>query len=321
MKRFCIKVGTLLLFLALAAVVLEGVITRNLRSSTANLFKSYNDMYSGSLHCNVLINGHSRGLVQYDTQILDSILGCDSYNLSVNGRAIDAEIAKYHAYKRNCGTPKLLIQNVDFATMHASKNYEREQYFPYLTMDDSLYAEVRETEDFSWADRYIPLLRYSGYVQVVKEGLHIRNKMPHGGLHKGYAPSDASWDGSMLANIKCVGFDTNAESTANFLRFLQECKADGVEVVFVLAPIYIGVTDRMEDPQAMFDWYQSIADRFDYKVLNYTYDHLSYDTAFFYNATHLNREGATRFSTHLAEDLKTLHNRGELAMEWLPRME
>jgi len=74
----------------------------------------------------------------------------------------------------------------------------------------------------------------------------------------------------------------------------------------VFAPIFIGVTEKMDSVQLMFDTYQVYVEKFDCPVLNYTYDSLSYDTNYFYNVTHLNKKGAELFSTNLALDLKEL---------------
>ena len=62
----------------------------------------------------------------------------------------------------------------------------------------------------------------------------------------------------------------------------------------------------MDSVQFMFDTYQSFADKYDFPVLNYTYDSLSYDTDYFYNATHLNKKGAEIFTSQLAMDLREL---------------
>ena len=53
----------------------------------------------------------------------------------------------------------------------------------------------------------------------------------------------------------------------------------------------------------MFLMFDNIAKKYDIPILNYTYDSLSYDTLYFYNAMHLNKMGAEIFSTKLARDI------------------
>ena len=123
-------------------------------------------------------------------------------------------------------------------------------------------------------------------------------------MYKGWNGRDEEWDGSVFDAISTVSFKVNPDAVDMFDQYLAQCKTEGVRVVMVFAPIYIGVTEKMESPQEMFDYYQSFADKYGFQVLNYTYDSICYDTANFYNATHLNRNGAELFSRKLAIDLK-----------------
>lgn len=125
-------------------------------------------------------------------------------------------------------------------------------------------------------------------------------------MYKGWCGHDDEWNGSMFDAVASIPFKVNPEAAEMFDEYLAECHAEGIQVVMVYAPIYIGVTEKMDSVQLMFDIYQSFADRYDCQVLNYTYDSLSYDTSYFYNATHLNKKGAEIFSSKLAMDLKDL---------------
>ena len=48
------------------------------------------------------------------------------------------------------------------------------------------------------------------------------------------------------------------------------------------------------------------ADKYEIPVLDYTYMNICYDTAYFFNAMHLNKTGAEIFSDTLANDIKRL---------------
>ena len=307
MKRFLLKTGITIAILLAVAWGLDVFITRNLCHSQARMFNTYNAIYGNGLCCDAVIMGSSRGQVQYDPVILDSILGINNYNISIDGRCIDAEIVMYNAYRHHAPRPGLIIQNVDFGTLQRSNGYEREQYAPYLNNDD-LFKQVKESEGFTWADRWLPLVRYAGYHEVIKEGLGLKNKLNKPVMYKGWYGRDDQWDGRAFNAILEVPFEVDAGVAEMFNDYLAECKAEGIQVVLVYAPIYIGVTEKMDSVQLMFDTYQSFADKYDFPVLNYTYDSLSYDTNYFYNATHLNKKGAELFSTKLAWDLKELIN-------------
>ena len=305
MRRFIVKTFVIGLVLFLGAWGLDAFMTNRLFRSNARMFSTYNAIFSDTLQSDAVIMGSSRGQVQYIPAILDSILGLNCYNLSVDGRCIDAEIVMYNLYRKHAPKPKLIIQNIDFGTLQRSNGYEREQYAPYLNKDD-LFKQIKESEGFTWADRWLPLVRYAGYYEVIKEGLGLKNKLAAPVMYKGWCGHDDEWDGSTFDAITAVPFVVNPVAAEMFDDYLAECKAEGIQVVLVYAPIYIGVTEKMDSVQFMFDTYQSFADKYDFPVLNYTYDSLSYDTSYFYNATHLNKKGAEIFTSKLAMGLKEL---------------
>jgi hypothetical protein len=52
--------------------------------------------------------------------------------------------------------------------------------------------------------------------------------------------------------------------------------------------------------------YDSIACEFHIPILDYSDIPMCYDTAYFYNATHLNKTGAELFTTKLAHDIDSI---------------
>lgn len=306
MKRFLIKTGITLIVLLFVAYGLDWFITRNLHRSDAKMFTTYNTIYNDSLKSNAIIMGSSRGQVQYSPYIIESITGLNCYNISVDGRCIDAEVVLYDIYCQHAPKPKYIIQNIDCGTLQMSNGYEREQYLPYLN-DRKLYNLICENEKYTWIDRWFPLIRYAGYREVIKEGIGVKNKMSRPDMYKGYVSYEKEWNGSDFNLIDTIGFDCNPQAVEIFDRYLANCQRDSIKVILVYAPFYIGATEKMGSAvDSMFSFYQSFANRYGCEILNYTYDSLCYDTANFYNAGHLNRKGAEMFSTKLAYDLKEL---------------
>lgn len=307
MKRFLLKLSITAVALWIVAWGLDLLITHNLRHSNARMLSTYNAIYSDTLQCDAVVMGSSRGQVQYDVRILDSIVGLNCYNISVDGRCIDAEVFIYNAYRQHAPKPRLIIQNIDWGTLLMSNGYEREQYLPYLNKDD-LYEQIHENEGFNWADRWLPLVRYAGYHELIKEGLGLKAKMARpNNFYKGYIAVEAPWDGIAFQQIDTLGFTVNPKAVDIFDQYLAQCYKDNIQVVMVYAPFYIGATQKMGSAvDSMFAFYQSFANRYDCQILNYTFDSISYDTLNFYNASHLNQRGAEMFSTKLAHDLKNL---------------
>ena len=125
MKRFLVKLGITAAALLAVAWGLDLIITHNLKRSNARMYSTYNAISCDTLQCNAVVMGSSRGQVQYDVRILDSIAELNCYNLSVDGRCIDAEVVIYNAYRHHAPRPRVIIQNIDWGTLQMSNGYER----------------------------------------------------------------------------------------------------------------------------------------------------------------------------------------------------
>lgn len=125
-------------------------------------------------------------------------------------------------------------------------------------------------------------------------------------LTKGYEGKERHWDGTKLKKIKNITFYPNDTTMQLFDRYLSDAKAEGIKVVFVYTPMYIGATKKFEAINEMHATYQKYADKYDIPILDYTYMDICYDTTYFYNAMHLNKTGAEIFSDSLAHDIKKL---------------
>ena len=64
----------------------------------------------------------------------------------MNGRPVDAQIIKYHAYRRQGNAkPKLIIYELYGGSMDKSNGYQREQFLPYLK-DAKLWQEAHDLD-------------------------------------------------------------------------------------------------------------------------------------------------------------------------------
>ncbi len=308
MKKF---LSMLLLFFGLLGLLAWGMdflITRQFKKMEASPFANWNDIYNTDIKADILIMGSSRAYVQFNPRILDSVLHVNSYNLGMDGRAVESQVIKYHVYRHEQKMkPQLILFEVYQGTMDVSNGYQRLQFVPYLT-DSYLWRQTHKLEGFSWADAIIPCWRYRNYIQDVKEVIDGTSYYcrPELKAYKGFCDSDKPWDGSMLARIDTIIYSREPEAVAEVARFLEECQQEQIQVVFVVAPYYIGATRKIGDLDGWYGMISAIAEPFNVPILDYTYDSLSYDTAYFYNASHLNQVAAALFTQKLAHDLDSL---------------
>jgi len=303
MKNFLVILvifGTGLLGLAFVA---EYIITKRLQKSTSRMLVVWNEMYSGNLQHDVLIMGGSRAWTQYSPQILDSILGIDAYNLGIDGSHFNRQILRYDTYRRFNAKPKAIIQNIDFATLGLTYGLEREQFFPYF-FDDTLVMASSTYEKFNILEKYLPAYRYIGYSGIIQEGIKLAGD--YANMKKGYSGVDRPWDGTFFRGVTGVDHGQDSLILSLFDQYLAKACSENIRVIFVHAPMYIGVTNKLKDVEGMFHMFDSFAQKYNIPILNYNYDPMSYDSLSFYNATHLNRKSAELFSVKLAHDIDSL---------------
>lgn len=296
MKKFLIHSVVFAAILWVFAIIADIYVSNNLRHNKDRKYAAWNGIYNDTTYYDLVINGSSRAWVQYDPHILDSILHLNTYNLGIDGSAINRQIIKYHKYCELHGQPKYLLQNIDIFTMARTFGYEREQFFPYFFYDKNLLHKADKDEHFTLLEKYIPYYRYIGI------DLHDWEAC----LYKGYCGQDKAWDGSMFSQMDTVQVSSDSSMLRLFDDFLTEQAHLGTRVILVYSPIYHGVIDKCPDTGKMYTMYDSLAIKHHLSILNYIEMPLCYDTAYFYNATHLNRQGAEIFTTRLAQDLDSM---------------
>lgn len=307
MKKFLYKIFVFTFLITLCAYGLDCFMSYRLRTNENRIYAAWNQVYNDTTDYNLVINGSSRAWTQYSPLILDTTLGVNSFNLGIDGSAINRQIIKYRKYRDLHGAPTYLIQNIDLGTMDYTYGYEREQFFPYFFYDRALIEDFDQYEKFSFLEKYCPCYRYLGYKEVLLEALFHDNTGHHFEyLTKGYLGREDNWDGFTLAKLDSIvcSCDTNAINL--FVEFLNQVRMQGTRVLFVYAPVYHVAREKMTNESHMFDMYDSIASMLDIPILDYNDITMCYDTTYFYNATHLNKTGAELFTTKLAHDIDSI---------------
>ena len=307
MKKFLMKILFFALVLLSLATILDMAISSSLRNNENRMYAGWNAIYNDTTNYDLVVLGNSRAVVQYDPSILDSVLDINSINLGIDGSAINRQMIKYNKYIDIHKYPKYVIQNIDFATMDTTYGYEREQFFPYFFYDRDLINDVNKYEKFSFAERWIPCYRYLGYKDVLLEAFFYDNTQHYFEfLEKGYKGHELPWDGTALEALDTVVCSCNPYAFKEYTSFLTSVMQNGTEVIFVYAPMYYKVVEKMTNKDEMYYMYQELASQFKIPILDYTDMSICYDTTYFYNGTHLNKIGAEIFTTQLAHDLDSL---------------
>lgn len=313
MKRFLIKAGITVLIILISGLFLDIYISHHLRHSSAQLFSPWNDLYADTVSHDMVFLGSSRTYMHYNPQVFDSLLGTNSFNCGLSARGLDTQTAKYHAFCRRHGMPDYLILNLDICVFHPSEQTEqeqihitahtdREQFFPYFS-DREFVSELcgKCNEDISWSERYLPLVRYAGYKDVMLEAL-VGNAMVQAPTVKGFARFDykVDWDFRDWGHFR---YKKDKQFDSLLKSLMAECRSNNVTPVFVLGPAYDQYMLQLDNRDEALEIVRDMAKQYEVPLFDYTDCYISSDSTLFCDPIHLNYRGACEFSMLLAQSL------------------
>ncbi|MCQ2346970.1 MAG: hypothetical protein MJZ92_03475 [Paludibacteraceae bacterium] len=314
MKKFLVNTGLFIAIILILATIADILVSKGLQNTPKNHLETMNMVMHDSPKYDVLVLGNSRGACGYDTYILDSLIGCNSYNLSNSGKGFTISNLRYQAYRRNNPAPKLIIVNIDHLEMGTGTlGFENYMFYPYIT--DSLVKPVLKMNHFSWLDCHIPMYRYRGDYKYISLGLcelfniyHL-----HGKGYKGYTPSpNNSWNGMTMRTIiksnphqLLVALDSTIVGLAD--TFMAQAKKEGIQVVMVYSPVYCEIQENLSPKyDTLMCVYENLSKKYDVPILDYRHTAINQDSTCFKDGNHLCKLGAELFTTQLAKDIDYL---------------
>ena len=298
-----------LIWIAIAffiACALDVMITLGLRRTDIRKYAVWNDIYRKTINADMVVLGSSRAWCAYNTYMLDTLLHCNSYNLGIDGHSLDMQLVRYETYRRFNPAPKVIVLNTDFLStfnVNADPQYEREQFFPFIT-DRKLVARVKEEKHLTFLERNCPIVRFFGYRKEIENGMTSffgRNEFQDGGMYKGYRGNDYSWREPRIDTLYQVTVDTCQVHLLD--SFVANCQAEGIQVFFVKSPVYTPLLDCFEGVEIFDSFLDSVSYQHSIPVLDYSREPFCRDRSFFYDAGHLNTRGSVTFTRMLCEDL------------------
>lgn len=309
MRKFLVKVICFSVVLFCLGAALDYLLCQGLLKMEDYRFQDYRAMLEGGMNNDVLIMGNSRGKSHYNTQVIDSLCQTNSFCIGIGGYPIDSQVMKYHLYRENNQKPRLIIQNIDYmtvATINDVRNqHQSEQFFP-LVYDRVGRKELRRL-GYGFCELNIPLYRFFGYQQVIKNGLLEELGLKHyvsRPAYKGFRAEEGAWDGTELARMEQRSAEMSEEGKSILESYLASCRTDSIYVVLVNSPMYIGVKEKVSGMDEARDYFEQIAREYGFTYLDFVDDYsLSRDTSNFCVSVHMNLEATKEFTRDLCEML------------------
>jgi hypothetical protein len=302
-----------LLILFVLSLCADRLITTGLHKVDSRKYAVWNDIYRGTIGADLLILGSSETWCAYDTRLIDSLLNCNSYNLAIDAHGFKYQKLRYDTYRKFNPAPKWVIINLDYPGSldpNTGYGYEREQFFPFIR-DKELIDAVASDKDISFFDRYLPLIRYYGYKQDIRDGISALFGKTHfkdGGFYKGYRANDFAWSpGSLnLDSVFCAPADKDLVALLN--GFVQDLRSEGIKVVLIEFPEYHLLRNKFSNVDEIEGIFQGIAKENNIPILDYSGWDVCLDTRYYYNPSHLNKLGSDLFTRQLCHDLDSLRH-------------
>ena len=241
--------------------------------------------------------GSSRALHHYDPDIITNITLKSCYNAGFDGNGIllnypllDEIIKRY--------SPQLIIYDL----ADGFDLLERDDNHKFISVAKPFYGKYPELknvfEDVDWLENYKML---SNMYQYNSNWFNILSGfLPHNdGKSNGYDPrSGTIADDHFFPAVNSDG-DFDDVKMKYMYKFIAKCKEKGVSLVFVMSPFYY---KRESDVVDEFKHYCSI-----HHIPFWDYSDIYLgNNSLFYDGSHMNEKGASRFSEIIGNRIKDI---------------
>ena len=312
MKKFLLKAFGFAALILVLSVGLDKLICHGLLKMDDYRFQDYSAMLDGGMENDILIMGNSRGKSHFDTRVIDSLTQKQSFNISIGGYPINTQRLKYQLYREHNRKPDLIIQNIDYLTIKVMQDirhqHDSEQFFP-LVYDKTMRRALREA-GYGFLELNVPLYRFFGYQQVIKNGLlealHLKHYASRPS-YKGFLPEKGRWNGTELKRMKPKPIDLSEEGKALWEDFLAQCLADSIQVVLVNTPMYIEAQQKLLGYDGAREYFETVAKKYGFLYLDYSDTPVCQDSINFCVSVHMNSRATRQFTETLIEDLDSLN--------------
>lgn len=314
MKRFFYRILYFSLPIALLIYPCDIFISNSLKESKKypGEYEVWNAVYNGDLNTDIAIYGSSIAWVQINPKILKDSLNKEVYNFGIDGNTFLLQYLRHLEYIEHNSPPKHIVFAVNFNTFNKSEGlYKYEQFLPYMLWNENIKQYTQSYKTFKSADYYIPLYRYFGKTEILKESFKsfFTDKTKKNYRVDGYRGVDKKWTNDFdNAKKKMSSFKItiHQEALKTFKLFLADCIQKNIKVTLVYTPEYIEGQYFIEGRDQVIELYHSFANEYKINFIDYSQNSICFKKDLFYNTTHLNIKGSELFSSYLARDLLEL---------------
>jgi hypothetical protein len=296
------------------------------------------DMYAQKGGIEVALIGASHALYGFDTQVIDTALDVNCFNLgSASQKVMDSYYLLKEMYREN--KPKLVVIELTYAMYTKFSGYDNPTSSMILYDYYRLGANKLEYLDAA----FVP----SDYVNLFMKAYRYRSRFPEifdtlekkltsgymsydpGSssyederyISKGFVSHEGGFEEGGLGRVTPYKWDENnlnADEFGYLERIIQLCRDNGSEVVLISTPLPMATLLTLGNYGDVHQYFTALAEKYEapYFDFNLVRDELYArpDTDYF-DTNHLNGKGAAAFSAALCKVLNR-YQTGEDMSDW-----
>lgn len=271
---------------------------------------TWNALIDGKINSEIVVYGSSRAWVHINPAIISRILIKTSYNLGMDGHPFPLQYFRHRLLMQRNQKPKLIIQCLDTNSLTKLEDlYNHKQFLPYILWNQEFMDATANYNGFKYLDYKIPLIRYYGAREILKEINKIKQnpKSDTPRRIRGYQGQQTIWNGDFekaQKKSRNITIQLNESTIASFESYLRECQSKKIKVLLVYSPEYIKGQNFIKNRKQVIDLYKKLASKYSIPFYDYSNEPISKQRKNFYNVTHLNKEAAENFTEQLALRIK-----------------
>ena len=315
MYKFIKKIIIAGIFFYISLWIVQFFFDHGLRQNYNDTFNNINLVFSGTLNSDIICIGSSRTLKHFNATAIENKTGLSTYNLGLNGAAVDVQGIYREAYFLKNKNPKVILQNVDITSIiRSDKIFEKETFIPYIN-HKIVKNNLQEIDRNIRYEYFLPMYKYRGYSNLFETSLkgYLQNKDEFK-THRinGYSGSPTEWNGEferskdILQNrLEKIDPDAINYGLDQLKVFINEIKEENIFLALIWSPEYV---ERMQMEEPLLSdvkaQIKKLSDSYDFVYFwDFTSDELCLSKVYFYDSYHLNDKGATIFSKKVADSI------------------
>lgn len=312
MKKFLLHIVCFILPLLIMAYPADRFLSNYLKQShpPSDEYAVWNAIYAGKINAEILVYGSSTAWVQVNPQTLADSLQRTVYNLGIDGHNFHMQYLRHKLLLKQNPPPKLIIQTLDVLTLQKRRDlFNQEQFLPYMLFNNELKNATTGYEGYLPVDFQVPLVRYYGKRNAMKAAIEVailaKPAAPNRVL--GFQAQNKIWNSdfsSAKASLKNYHAQLDSTTICLFERFIQECRARHIDLVFLYSPEFIDGQQFIRNRKEVVSLYEKLSQKYNVPFYNYSADEMTRNRSNYYNGLHLNKQGSMLLTNKLIHDLK-----------------